>query len=104
MGVCTVSLVRSRSYYTADGRRIIEGIFDVTFSNSYATGGDDLDLSPYFKSVDIIEVETPIAGSYLIEVDRANNKLKAYTGVGTEVTAGTDLSGVTVRIRVIGPG
>jgi len=104
MGDCAVNLVKSRSYYTSDGRKIIEAIFDVTLSNSYASGGDTLDLSKYFKEIDIIEIETPIVGSYLVEVDRVNKKVKAYSDVGTEVTGGTDLSGVTFRIRVVGTG
>ena len=104
MGTCNITLVKSRSYYTSDGSRIIEAIFDVSFSNSYATGGDDLDFSPYFKSVDIIELENCTDGTYLFVVDRVNKKLKAYSALGTEVGAGTNLESVSVRMRVVGTG
>ena len=102
MGDCTVSLVKIRGYYDSKGARVVEGIFDVTMSNSYSTGGDTLDLSAYFQSIDVIQIETPVCGSYLLEVDRSSGKVKAYSGVGTEVGSGTDLSSVSFRIRVIG--
>lgn len=102
MGTATVSLVKSKKFRDANGKEKIELIVDITLSDSYATGGDDVNLSAYVNSVDVILLENSVVGSYLLEVDRANNKIKAYSGVGTEVTSGTDLSSVSVRAVVIG--
>jgi len=104
MGTATVSLVKSKKIRDANGKEKIELIVDITLSNSYATGGDDIDFSAYVTSVDTIVLENSVVGSYLLEVDRSNSKIKAYSAIGTEVTAGTDLSSVSVRAVVYGSG
>ena len=104
MGNCTVSLVKSKKFRDANGKEKVELIVDITLSDSYAAGGDSIDLSPYVTSVDVILLENSVVGSYLLEVDRANSKIKAYSGVGTEVTEGTNLSSVSVRAVVYGSG
>ncbi len=73
----------------------------VTFDSSYATGGESLtpaDLG--FGRIDFLSTATD--GNYLIVWDKANNKLKAYTAAGAEVTAATNLSAIAIRILAIG--
>ena len=75
----------------------------VTFSSSYTTGGETVDLSPWLRDVKFF-VAHP-AGGYVFEYDYANKKLKAFRfdypnaaqGPAVEVQAGTDLSSVTTR-------
>lgn len=74
-------------------------LVDLTLSSSYATNGDSLPWS----NADVI-----LSGGdtgYLLVVDHANAKLKAYrqsaaTGAFQEVPNTTDLSAVTTRALV----
>ena len=65
--------------------RIVVGHF--TFSSSYPTGGDTFTV-PGVRQAIIVNV--PAAGGYTFSYTAG--KLKAYTGSGAEVSAGTDLS------------
>jgi|SRR5215471_165185 len=86
--------------------------FDVTLSSSYATGGDNLDFSLWFKlAVDFVDMEAATSGGtvyrpeYVRAATVAGGKLKMYSGVGAgnaEVTAATNLSTVSLRMMVIG--
>lgn len=77
----------------------------VTFSSSYATGGEavtaaDAGLQAIFAAV---ATSTTATAGAVAEVwyDRANSKLKAFTTTA-EVGAGTNLSGVAVEVLFIG--
>ena len=61
----------------------------VTFSGTYATGGDALDLKPYFPAGRTIRSAVSLGDprGINLEYDLANAKLKAYTD-GVELTAG----------------
>lgn len=67
---------------------------------SYATGGDTLDLSTLFGTLQGVII-APVGG-YVFEYDYANGKVMAYwgdnanaaAGPGVEVTATTDLSAI----------
>jgi hypothetical protein len=61
----------------------------LTFTGSYATGGDALDLSLYFKRIGVgkgIRFVSDIRGNDP-EYDEANKKLKLYASANTEVAA-----------------
>lgn len=88
-------------------------VVDVTFDSSYDTGGESFTPS----NVGLHEIDAVIVtgdtGGYVIEYDRANQKLVAYqqtdpAAIGgadiplTEVAAATDLSAVTVTAIAIG--
>lgn len=67
--------------------------------SSYATGGFNIEISDLAK-VDIAYVAN-VTGGYTGEIAEINGnvvKVKVYSSAGTEVSAGTDLSGVTVKI------
>lgn len=71
---------------------------------SYATGGFT------FTVGDLGSINSGFvigANGYTADIDWANSsgntlKIKAYTGAGTEVTAGTDLSSVYFTVVVVG--
>ena len=93
-------------------------LVDVTFDSSYVTGGEDLSITDIGKGFKEILMITPQISAdatnfgYIIAYDRANSKLKAfyvdydyaYTTARPlkEVTNGTDLSGVTVQLQILG--
>jgi len=63
----TVTKLYSTSFYTAKGTKKIMGVFKLSFTDTYTTGGDTVDLSPYFNNLDCI---IPLNSSgYLFEVD-----------------------------------
>lgn len=73
----------------------------VTFDASYATGGESLtpaDLG--LNRIDWLSATTD--GSFAVVWDKANNKLKAYTNAGAEVTNATSLATLAVRILAVG--
>ena len=73
------------------------------FSNSYTTGGESLDLSSFLRRVDLVLFEeVSVAGATLIAYDYTNKKVKAFTAAGTEVSAATNLSTITVRFIAFG--
>lgn len=90
----------------------VYGIFDVTMSSSYATGGDTLDFGATFPAIGgagatakqpTFVMPMPSAG-YVFEYDAANKKMKAYrqsaaTSALTEPN-GVDLHTVTTRCLV----
>ena len=86
---------------------ILTGTFD--FDNSYAAGGEALDLSKYFRQVLGVAFETK--SGYVFEYDYAAKKAKAMqfnypgavAGPATEVPAATDLSAL-VGVRFIAWG
>ena len=79
-------------------RAVLFGTVD--FDSSYPTGGETLDLSGYFDTVQFVLAE-PTSG-YVFEYDHTNLKLKAYTA-GSEVSNATDLSAVTgVNFMAVG--
>ncbi len=86
------------------GSNLLYGIGTLTFSGNYVTGGDTLDFTTVaekLNSAQIIQVfadsqngnagyYVPVTGTALI-----NWKLKAFTGGGTEVSAGAYPASVT---------
>ncbi|MCP4346118.1 MAG: hypothetical protein GY795_11410 [Desulfobacterales bacterium] len=80
--------------------QMLEKIRDVTFDDSYPTGGEALTpVSLGLGEIDVFVAEG--AGGYVFEYDRTNDKLKAFTG-GSEVANLTDLASLTVRVSARG--
>lgn len=76
-------------------------VADVTFDNSYPTGGEVLTPKQLgLNVIDYITVEN--TETHIFVYNRANQKLKALTALGTEVSSETDLSAVTVRVFAVG--
>ena len=104
MGTLTVDEVK---HWKPLGLAIVVGRF--TFSNSYTTGGEALDLSPHIGARKIHVFIAENAGGYIFEYDSTNKKLKAYffdydaaaDGGAIEVPALTDLSTVTTRFIAV---
>ena len=75
--------------------------FELTMSSSYATGGDDLDVSSLLPDgATISHIWFEPDGVYHFKYDRANAKVLAYegaAGINAEVSAATDLDAVTVN-------
>lgn len=83
-------------------------IADVTFDNSYPTGGEAFapsDVDPAedsSASFDVLHVgmnDATIADQRLVDYDYTNKKLVVRTAVNTEATNASDQSAVTVRVQ-----
>jgi hypothetical protein len=75
---------------------------DVLLDNSYPTGGYALTPAQLgFTKVPLVVDAEPNTGRSFW-YDRVNQKLKSFNSGGTETTAATDLSAVTVRLSVEG--
>jgi hypothetical protein len=78
-----------------------------TFSGSYATGGEALDLSKTFKRIGlglVLGIPTPLRGHHA-EYDSTNNKVKLYSSANTEHAAAAynaALTGSPVPVIIIG--
>ena len=86
-------------------RRFKTIYLDITFDSSYATGGEALDLRPYFNGSEpfFVGQSANLGNSgYRVEYDTTNHKLLAYTSGGTQVSNATDLSALVVRLIVEG--
>jgi hypothetical protein len=88
-------------------RRVV--FLDVAPSASYASGGDTLDLSGWFKlNVDFVDIEAVTAGGtvyrpeYVRGTNAATGKLKVYSGAGQNNEASGDLHTVAFRVMAIG--
>jgi len=80
--------------------------FNVTFDSSYPTGGEALALSTHLAGHAILLVKADPVLPYSFGYDYANDKLKVYeengtSGVTAEVAPATDLSALTVGVRVL---
>lgn len=80
---------------------------EVTFDNSYATGGES--LTPALLGLATIDYlkANPSATGYVFNYDYAANKILALRGAGTgavlaEETAAVDLSATVTRVQAIG--
>ena len=102
MGACTFTITGQGVL----GRyRVVKG--DLTFSDSYATGGDTLALTSVgLQEVRSLLVESNTQGASVV-LDAANPsapKFKLYTGDGTEATSTSDNDGITVPVWLLGAG
>jgi hypothetical protein len=91
----------------ASGNNLIYAIGTLTFSGNYTTGGDTLDFTTVadkLASTQIVqafaESQNGNSGYYVVLAGAALNnwKLKAFTGGGSEVTAGAYPASVTTDV------
>jgi hypothetical protein len=100
MGVCILaaSVAIKNKLKFGNGYCVIA---DVTLDNSYPTGGEA--VTPGQLGLTVLSAVLPApSGGNTYEFDHANSKLKAYTASDTEVSSGTNLSDLTVRVIAIG--
>lgn len=72
---------------TSGSMLVLAGTF--TFSGSYSTGGESLDLSRIMKRIGlgmVLGIPSPIRGHHA-EYDSVNNKVKIYASANTEHAA-----------------
>jgi hypothetical protein len=98
----TITLLPSN--VDGSGSNFLYAVATLTFSGSYATGGDTLDftqIADKLASTQVIqafaESQNGNAGYYVAIAGSALNnwKLKAFTGGGTEISAGAYPGSVT---------
>lgn len=110
MGTATFARSTNDSIISLGNAKMYLG--SVTLSNSYATGGDTLNLATALGVDKILRaILTVQSGSsqYILRYDNTNGKVKAYyydydaaaDGAAIEVAATTDLSSVTADATVI---
>ncbi len=101
----TISLLPSNE--DGSGSNLFYAIGTLTFSGSYPTGGDNLDFTQVadkLPSTQIIQAfvdsQNGNAGYYVpVQGNALNNwKLKAFTGGGTELSAGAYPASVTTDV------
>jgi hypothetical protein len=97
----------------ASGRNLVYAIGTLTFTGSYATNGDTLDLTTVAEKLSSSQVVQIVADSlngngmyYVAVVGSAlnNHKLKVFSAGGTELSAAAYPAGVTgdtVQVRII---
>ncbi len=96
-----MAVIATQKYYGVIGDRRL-WIGDITLDTSYPTGGYSLSPSLFGMGSVIDNVDVGDAGGKPYEWDGVNNKLKAYSAVGTEVANATSLATVVVRAEVRG--
>lgn len=78
----------------------------ITFDSSYPTGGETLDLRPFFSTLLMVMIE-PVGANYKFVYDYTNRKVIAYiedgtSGVHAQVADTTDLSAVSTSFIAFG--
>jgi hypothetical protein len=79
-------------------------ICNITFDNSYPTGGELVDPAVFgdWIQVDAVVPMGTNAGNRVVTYDRANKKLLLFTALGTEAANASDQSAVVLNALVIG--
>jgi hypothetical protein len=82
-------------------------VYDVTFDNSYQSGGEPVTPSNFglrgsIQAIDAAFNGAVAANNRVITYDPANGVLHVWTALGTEATAASDQSAVTARCIVYG--
>jgi len=78
---------------------------DITMSNSYANpGGDSVDITnfPASSIAGMLPPPRELSAGYSFTYDTVNNLIKAWAAAGTEITNGTNLSGITFKALFYG--
>lgn len=96
-----LTIVPVRTFVLGDHRCVIA---DVTFDNSYATGGESLTQTDLGLTRSLMSLAAGAATTgHACPYDYTNAKLMAFNGT-TQIANTTDLSTVTTRIVAIGKG
>jgi hypothetical protein len=94
--------VRKVASFVSGDRRTV--VADVTFDNSYVTGGEALTARDFGLTLALTSVHpAPTITGHVCPYDAANSKLMAFRG-GSEIANATDLSTVTTRVTAVGKG
>lgn len=78
---------------------------DITFSSTYATGGETLVPAAFGLSVikDVVATVSSLSTAANVATFlRSSGKLRLAAPAGTEVANGASLTGVTATVRVLG--
>jgi hypothetical protein len=76
-----------------------EVVADVTFDNSYPTGGESLTAADLgLPDVVHLEARQKGVGTRIAEYDYSGSKLKLFTALGTEAANASDQSAIVVRV------
>lgn len=97
-----MALSTSITFRTVTGNERLV-IADVTFDNSYTTGG--LAVTPAMFGLQAIHSVVCLphsSASRIVTFDKAASKLKVHTAIGTEAAAASDQSTITVTCLVVG--
>ena len=87
------------SPYVVGDRRQSHGA--ITFDTSYPTGGEAVTALD-FGFTTLHDVRPEFVSGRFVDFDKTNSKLRLYTAVGTEATAASDQSSITVRYVAVG--
>lgn len=78
-------------------------IADITFDNSYPTGGESLTPANLgLSTIDSCVARQKAAASRIVEYDYANSKLMLFTALGTEAADTSNQSTIVVRAIAFG--
>jgi hypothetical protein len=103
----TITILLSPLNVDSSANNFVYAIATLTFSGNYATGGDTLDFTTVADKLPSTQVVQASAesqngnGGYYVAVAGAalnNWKLKAFSGGGTEITAGAYPASVTTDV------
>lgn len=82
------------------GGNFYQQVSEITFDNSYPTGGESLTPRELgLNVIDFMEIES--TGGYMFQYDHANQKIKVFTPAA-EVANATDLHTLVTRIKATG--
>ena len=91
------------------GGNFYQQVSEITFDNSYPTGGESLTPRELgLNVIDFMEIES--VGGYMFQYDHANQKIKVFTpttggasaSAAEEVANATDLHTLVTRIKATG--
>ena len=100
-----MALTISNLQYLDNGGNLAR-VFDLTYDDSYPTGGESLDVGSLALSrVGFFSANS--TGGYVFRYDHSADKIQAYRAGNTnavlaEASNTTDLSAITVRVKVEG--
>lgn len=93
-----LTFIQRHNFVSGDRR---EAIFDVTFDNSYPTGGEAITPRDFgLTSLDYID-SNQAPGGKSVSWDPVNKKLLVFSGA-TEATNASDQSTLTIRLHATG--
>ena len=104
MGTATWAWNNQRDAVEFYGHNAV-AIGKITFSDDYATDGDALDWAAVtgLREVLAIFLKATDGATYLFVADLANDKILAYTAIGTQAANEANLSAVVIEnVMVIG--
>ena len=95
-----ISNIDSRTEDTWGRQRI--RIVEVTFDDSYPTGGESLSPNDVALADIGFVAASPDASPYSVRYDFTDTNLVVFEEDDTEVSNGTDLSSLKVRLLIVG--